>query len=162
MDRATATRGLVEDQVRVEAGPVTLEGNLGAPEGARGVVLFAHGSGSGRHSPRNRFVARSLHAGGFATLLLDLLTGEEEEEDAYTAHLRFDIPMLAGRLGEAARWLEARPETAELPLGLFGGGTGAPPAPITPAEQPGRGQGGGLPGGPARPRRAGPRPGPGG
>src|SRR5205085_8170276 len=78
------------------------------------------------------------HAGGFATLLLDLLTGEEEEEDAYTAHLRFDIPMLAGRLGEAARWLEARPETAELPLGLFGASTGAAAALITAAEQPAR------------------------
>src|SRR5439155_1915802 len=109
--------------VEVRAGPIALAGDLGVPPAARGVVLFAHGSGRGRHSPRNRFVARSLHAGGFATLLLDLLTGEEEEEDAYTAHLRFDIPMLAGRLGEAARWLEARPETAELPLGLFGAST---------------------------------------
>ena len=72
MDRATATRDLVEDQVRVEAGPVTLEGNLGIPERARGVVLFAHGSGSGRHSPRNRFVAHQLRAAGLATLLVDL------------------------------------------------------------------------------------------
>src|SRR5438105_12585122 len=70
--------------VEVRAGPIALAGDLGVPPAARGVVLFAHGSGSGRHSPRNRFVARSLHAGGFATLLLDLLTGEEEEEDAYT------------------------------------------------------------------------------
>src|SRR5919198_809499 len=94
MDRATATRDLAEDQVRVKAGPVTLEGNLGIPERARGVVLFAHGSGSGRHSPRNRFVAGQLREAGLATLLVDLLTEDEEAVDQYTAHLRFDIGLL--------------------------------------------------------------------
>src|SRR2546423_3469171 len=105
MDRATATRDLVEDQVRVEAGPVTLEGNLGVPEGAGGVVLFAHGSGSGRHSPRNRFVARRLREAGLATLLIDLLTEREEAGGRPTAHLRFDIGPLAHPPGPATRWL---------------------------------------------------------
>src|SRR3954452_15432779 len=83
---------------RIEAGPVSLEGNLSVPDGARGVVLFAHGSGSGRHSPRNRFVARQLVAAGLGTLLIDLLTEAEERAEMYTRHLRFDIALLAGRL----------------------------------------------------------------
>jgi putative phosphoribosyl transferase len=94
-----------ERLVRVTAGPVTLEGNLTVPAGAQGVVLFAHGSGSGRHSPRNRYVARLLNDGGLATLLVDLLTLEEEAADARTAHLRFDIALLAQRLIGATDWL---------------------------------------------------------
>ncbi|MDF1523636.1 MAG: hypothetical protein P1P87_12585, partial [Trueperaceae bacterium] len=103
----------------------TLQGDLSLPEGATGVVLFAHGSGSGRHSPRNRFVARGLNDGGLATLLIDLLTEEEERIDAVTGHLRFDIDLLAHRLDEAIAWLAAEPDTAGLALGLFGASTGA-------------------------------------
>src|SRR5437879_11048656 len=110
MDRATATRDS-EEQVQVETGPLVLEGNLGVPEEAQGVVLFAHGSGSGRHSPRNRFVARQLRAAGLATLLVDLLTEEEEALDQYTGHLRFDIGLLAGRLIGATDWLGEDPRT---------------------------------------------------
>src|ERR687887_2268161 len=124
MDRTTATRGVVEDQVRVKAGPVTLEGNLGIPEGPRGVVLFAHGSGSGRHSPRNRFVAGQLRKAGLATLLIDLLTEDEEAVDQYTGHLRFDIGLLADRLVGATDWLAQDPRTAGLSVGYFGGRTG--------------------------------------
>src|SRR5712675_114146 len=87
-----------ERSVRVSDGRVTLEGNLSVPEQARGVVLFAHGSGSGRHSPRNRSVAKALQRAGLSTLLIDLLTADEEAVDVHTAHLRFDIGMLAGRL----------------------------------------------------------------
>src|SRR5262245_24829140 len=90
-----------ERPVRVRAGPVTLEGNLDIPDGARGVVLFAHGSGSGRHSPRNRYVAAVLREARLATLLIDLLTADEEGIDQYTGHLRFDINLLANRLAGA-------------------------------------------------------------
>src|SRR5207249_228531 len=123
--RTMITQQREERSVRVRAGPVTLEGNLAVPEGATGVVLFAHGSGSGRHSPRNRFVARDLRAAGLATLLIDLLTADEEAEDAYTGHLRFDIDFLAQRLGYATDWLAQEPDTAGLLLGYFGASTGA-------------------------------------
>ncbi len=98
--------------VQVAAGPVTLEGNLDVPEGARGVVLFAHGSGSSRHSPRNRFVAGALRQGGLATLLIDLLTPDEEQVDQRTAHLRFDIGLLAERLVGVTAWLAPSPGRA--------------------------------------------------
>src|SRR3954447_26030292 len=88
----------LEHPVRVQVGPVTLEGNLDIPQDASGVVVFAHGSGSGRHSPRNRFVARILREAGLATLLLDLLTADEEAEDVHTAEYRFDIGLLAERV----------------------------------------------------------------
>jgi putative phosphoribosyl transferase len=94
-----------ERLVRVAAGPVTLEGNLSLPEGARGIVLFAHGSGSSRHSPRNRYVARVLNEAKLATLLVDLLTPDEEAIDLRTAHLRFDIGLLAERLVGVTDWL---------------------------------------------------------
>ena len=136
MDIATATRGIVEDQVRVKAGPVTLEGNLGIPEGARGVVLFAHGSGSGRHSPRNRFVAGQLRKAGLATLLIDLLTEDEEAVDQYTARLRFDIGLLAERLVGATEWLAQDPRTAGLSVGHFGASTGAAAALVAAARLP--------------------------
>src|SRR5881227_2795499 len=138
MDRMTATRGKVEQAVRVSAGPVTLEGNLGIPEGARGVVLFAHGSGSGRHSPRNRFVARQLRAAGLATLLIDLLTEAEEAVDQYSAHLRFDIGLLADRLVGATDWLTEDPRTAGLSVGYFGASTGGRAALVAAARRPAR------------------------
>jgi len=104
---------------------VVLEGDLVVPDGAGGVVLFAHGSGSSRHSPRNRYVAEVLNRAGFATLLLDLLTPEEEAAERLTRHLRFDIDLLADRLTSAADWLaqEGQP-TARLLIGLFGASTG--------------------------------------
>ena len=111
--------------VRVSAGPVTVEGNLVVPEGAQGVVLFAHGSGSSRFSPRNRYVARALQEGGLATLLIDLLTEEEERIDLRTRELRFDIPLLVERLEGAVDWLQENQETHDLPVGLFGSSTGA-------------------------------------
>jgi dienelactone hydrolase len=125
-----------ERPVRVPVGPVELEGNLRVPEEARGVVLFAHGSGSGRHSPRNRYVARVLREAGLATLLIDLLTAEEEEVDLRTAHLRFDIGLLAGRLAGATDWLSQHPETRELRVGYFGASTGAGAALVAAAERP--------------------------
>src|ERR671914_792629 len=114
-----------ERPVKVSTGPVELEGSLGVPEGARGVVLFAHGSGSGRHSPRNRYVARALRRAGLATLLIDLLTPDEEEVDLRTGHLRFDIGLLAQRLAGATDWLVENPDTRGLRLGYFGASTGA-------------------------------------
>src|SRR5437879_11478137 len=113
MDPALDTVG-EEYPVHLEIGPVTLAGNLNVPEGAHGIVLFAHGSGSGRHSPRNRFVAAALRDGGLATLLFDLLTEEEEDQERYTRHLRFDIGMLAGRLIDVTDWLAEQPETRDL------------------------------------------------
>jgi putative phosphoribosyl transferase len=111
--------------VRVTAGSVTLEGNLTLPEEARGIVLFAHGSGSSRLSPRNRYVARILNEAKLATLLVDLLTPEEEAIDVRTAHLRFDIGLLAERLVGAADWLVQHPDTNQLRIGYFGASTGA-------------------------------------
>jgi pimeloyl-ACP methyl ester carboxylesterase len=138
MDRATATSNAVEEQVRVESGPVTLMGNLGIPEGARGAVLFAHGSGSGRYSPRNRFVDRQLRAAGLATLLLDLLSEDEEAADRYTAHLRFDIGLLADRLIWATDWLAEDSRTAGLSVGYFGASTGGGAALVAAARRPDR------------------------
>lgn len=107
--------------VRVRADGIELEGELERPASPAGVVIFAHGSGSSRMSPRNRFVALELRRAGFATLLLDLLT---EAEDM-SRDRRFDIPLLAGRLGAAVRWARDDAETARLPIGLFGASTGA-------------------------------------
>jgi putative phosphoribosyl transferase len=127
-----------EVSVRVGAGWVTLEGNLSVPDGARGVVLFAHGSGSGRHSPRNRFVAQQLASAGVGTLLIDLLTEEEEQAEMYTRHLRFDIGLLAGRLVGATDWLAADARTAALSVGYFGASTGGGAALVAAAERPER------------------------
>lgn len=110
--------------VHVAAGAVTLEGTLGVPREATGVVLFAHGSGSSRHSPRNRHVARLLRDAGLGTLLLDLLTSDEEEVDMRTRELRFDIDLLADRLVGAIGWLDTEPTTRGLPVGIFGASTG--------------------------------------
>jgi putative phosphoribosyl transferase len=111
--------------VAIETGGVTLEGSLAIPELARGVVLFAHGSGSSRHSPRNLHVAEALHAGGLGTLLIDLLTQTEEAIDLRTRELRFDIDLLADRLVGATWWLAGEETTRALPVGLFGASTGA-------------------------------------
>jgi dienelactone hydrolase len=108
------------------------------PEGARGIVLFAHGSGSGRHSPRNQAVARTLREGGLGTLLFDLLTPEEEVIDRRNAKLRFDIGLLATRLGEAAEWLERQPSLRDLKVGYFGSSTGGAAALVAAAERPER------------------------
>jgi putative phosphoribosyl transferase len=127
-----------EYTVRVSARSVTLEGSLGLAEHARGVVLFAHGSGSGRHSPRNRFVAAQLREAGLATLLVDLLTEKEESIDQYTGHLRFDIGLLADRLLVATEWLAADPRTAGLAVGYFGASTGGGAALVAAARRPDR------------------------
>lgn len=104
---------------------ITLPGLLTIPKEAKGIVLFAHGSGSSRHSPRNQFVARELNEGRLATLLMDLLTPEEEALDMHTRHLRFDVNMLAERLAAAARWLRQNEATRHLSIGYFGSSTGA-------------------------------------
>jgi len=122
--------------VQIASGPVTLEGDLEVPPGAHGVVLFAHGSGSSRHSPRNRLVAASLRRARLGTLLLDLLTADEERADEFTRHLRFDIGMLAERLVAAADWLSRQPRTSPLPLGCFGASTGAGAALVAAAVRP--------------------------
>jgi dienelactone hydrolase len=126
----------VERSVTLDIGRIRLPGDLAHPPGARGLVLFAHGSGSSRRSPRNRYVAGVLQQAGLATLLFDLLTEEEERRDAATAELRFDIPLLGQRLGAATDWVLAQPETATLPLGYFGASTGAAAALIAAAERP--------------------------
>lgn len=116
----------IEEQlVRVPAGSVTLDGNLTIPQNAGAIVLFAHGSGSSRHSARNRYVARVLNEAKLATLLIDLLTVHEEVIDARTAHLRFDIDLLTERLVDATDWLTQFPDTKDLPIGYFGASTGA-------------------------------------
>lgn len=120
----------------VSADGVRLEGDLVLPPHARGVVLFAHGSGSSRHSPRNRHVAARLQEAGLGTLLMDLLTPEEERSDARDGHLRFDIPLLARRLEAAVSWLREQPATAALPVGLFGASTGGGAALVAAAARP--------------------------
>jgi dienelactone hydrolase len=122
--------------VVVPAGAVRLDGDLAVPPRARGVVLFAHGSGSGRHSPRNRSVAAALNAAGYGTLLLDLLTRDEERVDQRTREHRFDIPLLGERLTAAADMLAGLPGTGERPLATFGASTGAAAALLTAADRP--------------------------
>src|SRR5439155_25159700 len=135
MDRTPAPNDEVRS-VSINAGPVSLEGDLTLPPGAHGVVLFAHGSGSSRHSPRNRYVAQVLQQAGLATLLIDLLTEEEEAVDLRTAQLRFDIGLLAERLVGATDWLGQNPDTASLRLGYFGASTGGGAALVAAAERP--------------------------
>jgi pimeloyl-ACP methyl ester carboxylesterase len=124
------------EEVQVPAGAVTLEGNLTLPQDCQAVVLFAHGSGSSRHSPRNRYVARLLNEAKLATLLIDLLTLHEEAIDAHTAQLRFDIDLLAKRLVDATDWLTQFPDTKQLRIGYFGASTGAAAALVAAAERP--------------------------
>src|SRR5437879_1930230 len=109
-------------EVQIQSGAAVLQGELNIPAGARGVVLFAHGSGSSRHSPRNQFVARTIRGAGVGTLLFDLLTSEEEAIDLRTRHLRFDIGLLAERLVDATHWLKA--DMSHLNVGYFGSSTG--------------------------------------
>ena len=134
--------GVLERAVRVLADGVVLDGDLAvlnaSPDEIRGVVLFAHGSGSSRRSPRNRRVAGVLQELGWATLLLDLMTMEEENVDLRTRELRFDISRLAARLTGAVDWLAQQDDTADLPLALFGASTGAAAALVTAAERPER------------------------
>jgi pimeloyl-ACP methyl ester carboxylesterase len=122
--------------VHVPAGDCRLDGDLTLSTDALGLVLFAHGSGSSRRSPRNRFVAHALERHGFATLLIDLLTPEEDEIDRVTGSLRFDIDLLAARLMGIVDWLKERPETAPLPIGLFGASTGGAAALVAAADRP--------------------------
>lgn len=135
MDR-TLTQNPQEHLVSVTAGKVKLEGNLVIPDAATGIVLFAHGSGSSRHSPRNRYVAGILQNAGLATLLIDLLTSEEEEIDLRTRHLRFDIGLLASRLVGATDWLTQNPNTSQLKVGYFGASTGGGAALVAAAQRP--------------------------
>jgi putative phosphoribosyl transferase len=125
-----------EQAVPVQVGDVTLNGDLVVPDGATGIVLFAHGSGSSRHSPRNRFVAEALQAAGLATLLIDLLTLEEETIDLRSRALRFDIGLLADRLIRATDWIYRSPQISGLSLGYFGASTGAAAALMAAAENP--------------------------
>jgi dienelactone hydrolase len=118
-------------------GTVAVDGDLAVPVGATGVVLFAHGSGSSRLSPRNRYVAEVLQQARLATVLVDLLTPEEEVIDERTAQLRFDIGLLGKRLVIAADWLREHDETADLPIGCFGASTGAAAALIAAVERAG-------------------------
>ena len=128
----------LERAITIHAGEVELEGTLGVPASSTGIVLFAHGSGSSRHSPRNRHVARVLREAGLGTLLLDLLSPSEERVDDVTRHHRFDIPMLADRLVNAIDWLAAQPDTRDLPVGLFGASTGGGAALAAAARRPAR------------------------
>jgi putative phosphoribosyl transferase len=125
-----------ERPVRVAAARVLLEGNLTLPEGARGIVLFAHGSGSSRFSPRNCYVAQQLNREKLATLLVDLLSPEEEAVDLRTARLRFNIGLLAERLVGVTDWLVRQPDTRPLRIGYFGASTGAAAALVAAAERP--------------------------
>lgn len=112
------------EAVHIEVGKFALAGDLALVPEAHGIILFAHGSGSSRHSPRNRFVATVLQRSGLSTLLMDLLTPAEEQQDQHTGHLRFDIRLLADRLATATRWLAVEPRTADLKVGYFGASTG--------------------------------------
>jgi putative phosphoribosyl transferase len=125
-----------EEAIQLAAGDALLDGDLGIPQGAAGVVLFAHGSGSSRHSARNRAVAAAFRQAGLATLLFELLSAEEEAIDAATRLLRFDIALLAGRLVSAVDWVGKRTGAVGLPIGLFGASTGAGAALVAAARRP--------------------------
>jgi dienelactone hydrolase len=136
-----ATRGRVEATTRdmtIPAHDARLPADIHVPEGAVGAVLFAHGSGSSRHSPRNTAVARVLHGRSLATVLVDLLTPEEERVDMATAELRFDIGLLANRLAAIVDWMGSEPTLGRLPVGLFGASTGAAAALVAAAARPDR------------------------
>lgn len=122
--------------VRIMLDNTAIEGDLAVPKGAKGIVVFAHGSGSSRFSPRNQYVAEVLNKAGIATLLIDLLTQEEEQIDIQTAQYRFDIERLADRLAHATEWVKENPSTRNLNIGYFGSSTGAAAALIAAAKQP--------------------------
>ena len=126
----------MDRSISIEANGVVLPGFVDIPDGARGMVLFAHGSGSSRFSLRNNYVAQALRNAHLGTLLLDLLTAEEERIDAETRELRFDIPLLTRRLAGATRWAQARPELRHLALAYFGASTGAAAALCAAARTP--------------------------
>jgi pimeloyl-ACP methyl ester carboxylesterase len=135
----TAASHTTEERgVRIETRRVTLEGDLAIPPNAKAIVLFAHGSGSSRFSSRNKRVAALLRQCGFATLLMDLLTPNEEERDRHSGELRFDIGFLAERLVGAVEWLGGEPATAKLPVAIFGASTGGGAALVAAAELPER------------------------
>ncbi len=137
MDASTSRRALPEpEEIVLDLPEARLGGALALPADARGIVLFAHGSGSSRHSPRNRYVAEVLQRAGLGTLLMDLLTRDEEAIDQYTRQHRFDIGLLADRLTGAIDWLGQNPTTRELPIGLFGASTGAAAALRSAAARP--------------------------
>lgn len=133
-----AIHDISEREPTLELSDSALEGILRIPAGARGIVVFAHGSGSSRFSSRNQAVAKHLNQAGLATLLFDLLTAEEHQRDQQTRELRFDIPLLSKRLAEAVRWLADQSDTRELVPGLFGSSTGAAAALIAATEEPER------------------------
>src|SRR5437588_5143580 len=134
MAQATKTAVAQAKDVEIRSGAVQLSGDLSIPVGAQGLVLFAHGSGSSRHSPRNQYVARVIREAGVGTLLFDLLTREEESVDIYTRHLRFDIGLLAERLVAATNWLKRTSELERLRVGYFGSSTGGGAALVAAAE----------------------------
>src|SRR6266496_4328338 len=123
-------------EVQIQAGHAVLSANLTIPDNAVGLVLFAHGSGSSRHSPRNQFVARTLNDGRLVTLLFDLLTPEEEALDMYTREHRFNIGLLAERLVHATNWARQQEQTKDLRIGYFGSSTGGGAALVAAAESP--------------------------
>jgi dienelactone hydrolase len=134
---ARATNAEVDRlNVSIECGGLVLRGELALPPGSPGLVMFVHGSGSSRHSPRNQFVAGSLQRAGLGTMLFDLLTEEEERAEAQTRHLRFDIPLLSGRIGAVLGWLHSEGRTARAKIGLFGASTGAAAALCAAADNP--------------------------
>jgi putative phosphoribosyl transferase len=119
---------------KIPSGQITLDGEVSVPVGATGIVLFAHGSGSSRHSPRNQFVARTIREAGVGTLLFDLLTQQEEAVDISTRHLRFNIGLLANRLVNATNWIKRGTDTSHLRVGYFGSSTGGGAALVAAAE----------------------------
>jgi putative phosphoribosyl transferase len=123
-----------EHGVQIPSGEAVLEGELNVPVGAQGIVLFAHGSGSSRHSPRNQYVAQVIRQAGVGTLLFDLLTREEESVDIHTRHLRFDIGLLARRLADATDWVRREADLWHLRVGYFGASTGGGAALLAAAE----------------------------
>lgn len=135
-DSAPLSAAAWEEEININVGGLSLNGSLELPNDPIGLVLFAHGSGSSRFSTRNRRVAAELRASALGTLLFDLLTKEEEHEDAYSGHLRFDVTLLAERLRHAARWARRHEKTAHLFLGYFGASTGAAAALIAAADEP--------------------------
>lgn len=127
-----------DSDVSIQVGDVRIAGALSAPRGARGLIVFLHGSGSNRFSPRNAFVADALERAGFATLLVDLLTADEQALDNLTLELRFDVALLGERAVAILDWLEREPQTRGLPLGLFGASTGTAAALIAASRWPNR------------------------